>query len=115
MQFLRLEVVAPLVVLSPAMAMAEQTAPQLFISTQLAPVDEAWKLRSMAPKDVGGEAEFQPNDNRPILRHLATGELSAGAADGSAPEMPGGDRCVDGTYSRLVIVVDASRPADIKA
>ena len=33
MQFLRLEVVALLVVLSPAMAMAEETAPLLFIST----------------------------------------------------------------------------------
>ena len=115
MQFLRLKVVALLVVLSPAMAQAEETAPLLFISTQLAPVDEARQMRSIAPKNVDGEAEFQPNDNRPILRHLATGELSAGAADGSAPEMPGGDRCVDGTYSRLVIVVDASRPADIKA
>lgn len=115
MRFLRLKVVALLVVLSPAMAQAEQTAPPLFISTQLALVDEARKMRGIAPKDVDGEAEFQPNDNRPVLRHLASGELLAGAADGSAPELPGGDRCVDRTYSRLVIVVDASRPADIKA
>lgn len=43
-------------------------------------------MRSIVLKDFGGEVEFQPNDTRLVLQHLAIGKLSAGAADGSAAD-----------------------------
>ena len=44
----------------------------LFLSTQLAPVAEAHKMRTLVLKDFPGEVNFQPYDARAVFKKLAS-------------------------------------------
>jgi len=44
----------------------------LFLSTQLAPVAEAHKMRTLVLKDFPGEVNFQPYDDRAVFKKLAS-------------------------------------------
>lgn len=53
------------------------TGPILFLSTQLNPVEEAWKMRNVILKDFPGSVDFRPNDNA-YLAELLESELKKG-------------------------------------
>jgi len=50
----------------------------IFLSTQLNPVEEAWKMRNVILKDFPGNVDFRPNDNAYIME-LLTSELKKNA------------------------------------
>lgn len=55
------------------------TAGITFLSTQLNPVEEAWKMRNAILKDFPGTVDFRPNDNAYLLE-LIDSELKKNPA-----------------------------------